>query len=162
MELAILAGGDHGADAVEEVGIETDVIADLVDGAIHEIGGGDIKLPEVFCFPGSEGVGADGLDVGKGQQGEHLEHLGVADLIGEGANIFRIKYVAAQGVGHFDVKANEVEDGLSFFSVKVQPCEEGVGQFDAGGDVVAGAACLAGVVKHESEEKKVEALDFRH
>ena len=161
LELIVLGGGNHGVDAQEQTGVEAGMIANLVNGAVHEVGGGDVKLPEVFGLPGSKGFGVDGLDVSVGEQGKHLEHLRTADFFSEGADVFRVEDVAAQSVGHFDVKANELEDGIAFFGVEVQAGEEGVGQFDAGGDVVVGAPGLAGVVEQQSEEEEVEAIDFR-
>ena len=73
LELVVLAGGDHGADAIEQRGIDGGVIADLVDAAVHEVGGGHVELPEVLGLPRGERLGIDGLDVGVGHQREHLE-----------------------------------------------------------------------------------------
>ncbi len=63
LEGVVLRGGDHGAEAIEERGIDGGVVADLVDGAVHEVGGGHVELPEIFGLPRSEGLGIDGLDV---------------------------------------------------------------------------------------------------
>src|ERR1039458_6058198 len=59
------------------------------------------------------------------------------------------------------MEANELENGFFFFGVEIQPSEKGVGQFDAGGDVIAGSACLADVVEQESEQEEVEAVNLR-
>ena len=71
----VLGGGNHGAEAVEQGGVNGGAVADLVDRAVHEVGGGHVELPEVFGLPGSEGFRVDGLDVGEGHEGEHLEEL---------------------------------------------------------------------------------------
>ena len=47
----------EGDDAIQKAGIGFDVIALFIDAAVEEVGSGDIKLPEVFCFPGRERVG---------------------------------------------------------------------------------------------------------
>ena len=64
LERVVLRGRDHGADAVEQRGIDGGVVADLVDGAVHEVGGGHVELPEILGLPRGERVGVDGLDVG--------------------------------------------------------------------------------------------------
>ena len=136
-------------------------VADLVHAAVHEVGGGHVELPEVLGLPRREGLGVDGLDVGEGHQREHLEQDGAADLLGEAAHVFQVEDVAAQGVGHFQVQADELEDGFALFGVEVQAGEEGVGQFDALAGVFAGAAGLAGVVQQQGEQEEVEAIDLR-
>ena len=62
----IAPDGNHGADAVEQGGIDGGVIADLVHAAVHEVGRGHVELPEVLGFPRGERLGIDGLDVGVG------------------------------------------------------------------------------------------------
>ena len=156
-----LGGRDHGADAVEQSGVDGGVVADLVHTAVHEVGGGHVELPEVLGLPGSEGVRVDGLDVGEGHDGEHFEELGAADLLREAAHVFKVEDVAAQGEGHFEVEADELEDGLALLGIEVQTGEEGVGQFDALAGVLAGAAGLAGVMEQEGQEKEVEAVNLR-
>ena len=72
-----------------------------------------------------------------------------------------IEDVAAHGVGHFEMQADELENGLALFGVEVEAGEEAVGEFDALAGVFAGAAALAGVVQQQGEEEKIEAVDFR-
>ena len=79
----VLGGGNHGADAVEQGGIDGGVVADLVHGAVHEVGRGHVELPQVLGLPRRQGVGIDGLDVGEGHDGEHLQQLRAADLLGK-------------------------------------------------------------------------------
>jgi len=150
-ERGVLGRGDHGADAVEEGGVDGGVVADLIDGAVHEVGGGHVELPEIFGLPGSERLGIDGLDVGVGHEGEHLEQAGAADFVGEGADVFVIEDVAAHGIGHFKMLADEAEYSFALFGIEVEAGEEAVGEFDALGGVFAGAAAFAGVVEQEGE-----------
>ncbi len=123
----LAVGGDHAADAVEQGGVKGDAVADFVDAAVHEVGGGHVELPEVFRFPGSEGVGVDGFDIRIGHEGEHLEQLRRADLFAQGVDVVLIEDVAAEGVGHFEVAADELADGFALFDVEVEAGEEAVG-----------------------------------
>ena len=95
LEGLVLRGGNHGAQAVEQRGIDGGVVTDLVDRAVHEVGGGHVELPEILGLPGGESVGIDGLDIGEGHQREHFKNLGAADLFGEAAHVFQIEDVAA-------------------------------------------------------------------
>ena len=157
----MLSGRHHGADAVEQGGVDGGVVADFIHGAVHEVGGGHVELPEILGLPWCQSLGIDSLDVGEGHQREHLEQHGIADFVGEVAHVFHVEDVAAHGVGHFQMKADELEDGFALFVVEVKPGEEGVGQFDTVGGVFAGAAGLAGVVQQQGEQEEVEAVDLR-
>ena len=101
LQRIVLRGGNHGADAIEQRGIDGGVIADLVHRAVHEVGGGHVELPEVLGLPRRQRVGVDGLDVGEGHQGEHLQQLRAADLLGEAAHVFQVEDVAAHGAATF-------------------------------------------------------------
>ena len=72
-----------------------------------------------------------------------------------------IEDVAAHGVRHFEMQADELEDGLALFGVEVEAGEEAVGELDALAGVFAGAAALAGVVEQQREQEEIEAVDFR-
>jgi hypothetical protein len=108
-----------------------------------------------------ERVGVDGLDVGEGHEGEHLEQLRAADFVGEAADVVEIEDVAAHGRRHFEMQADELENGLALLGIEVEAGEKAVGQLDALLRVLAGAAALAGVVQEQREEEEVEAVDFR-
>ena len=157
----VLRSGHHGAETVEEGWVNGGAVTDFVDGAVHEVGGGHIKLPDVFRFPRGERIGVDGFDVRIGHESEHFEQLGTADFVREAADIFKIEDVAAKGVGHFEMETDELEDGFALFGVEVEAGEEGIGEFDTLRGVFSGAAGLAGVVEQESKQKQVEAVDLR-
>ena len=125
-----------------------------------KFGGGHVELPEVLGLPRGERVGVDGLDVGEGHEREHLEQLRAADFFGEAAHVFEVEDVAAHGVRHFQMQADELENGLALFGVEVEAGEKAVGQLDALLRVLAGAAAFAGVVQQQGEEEEVEAVDF--
>ena len=59
------------------------------------------------------------------------------------------------------MEADELNDGLALFAVELQAGEQGVGELDAGGDVILVAAGLAGVVQEQGEQEEVEAVDLR-
>ena len=93
-------------------------------------------------------------------QREHLEQHGAADFVGEAAHVFDVEDVAAHGVRHFQMQADELEDGFALFGVEIEASQEAVGQFDALAGVLAGAAALAGVVQQQGQQEEVEAIDF--
>ncbi len=95
-----------------------------------------------------------------GHEGEHFEEAGRADLVGESADVFWVEDVAAHGVGHFKMQADELEDGLALFGVEVEAGKEAVGELDGLDGVIASAAALAGVMKQEREQEEIEAIDF--
>src|SRR5208282_1566869 len=95
----------------------------LVEMAIQVVGSGDIKLPDIFSFPGSEGFRVDGLDIGIGEQAEHFEALGSAYFFGEGANGLRIENIAAESGAHIEMAGNEEEDGFAIGRVEIEAFE---------------------------------------
>ncbi len=50
--------GNEGGDAVEDGRVVLDVVADLIDAAVEEVGSADVELPEVFGLPRGERVGS--------------------------------------------------------------------------------------------------------
>ena len=64
-------------------------------------------------------------------------------------------------VRHFEMQADELENGVALLGVEVEAGEKAVGQLDALLRMLAGAAALAGVVQEQGEEEEVEAIDFR-
>ncbi len=75
--------------------------------------------------------------------------------------VIAIEDVAAQGVGHFEVAANELAYDFALFYVEVEAGEDAVGEFDGLHGVFAGAAGFAGVVEKDREEEQVETVHFR-
>jgi hypothetical protein len=153
--------GDEGEDAIEKAGVGVDVIANFVDAAIEEVRRRNIKLPEIVGLPRSERIGVYGLDVGIGQQGEHLEIDLSADRFGEGANVLGVEDVAAHDERHVEVITNEGADGLAFFGVEIEASEQAFGELDAGRTMIAVAPRLAGIVQQQREEEEIEAINLR-
>jgi hypothetical protein len=157
----VLGRGNHGAEAVEQRGIDGRVVSNFVHGAVHEVGRGHVELPEVLGLPWRQGVRVDGLDIRKGHNGEHLQQLRAADFLRECADVFKVEDVAAQRLGHIQMEANELENGLALLGVKVEPREKCVREFHALGGMLAGAAGFAGVVEQEREEEEIEPVNLR-
>ena len=59
------------------------------------------------------------------------------------------------------MQADELNDGLALFAVKLQAGQQRVGQLDAGSDVVLVAAGLAGIMQQQGEQEEIEAVDLR-
>ncbi len=92
----------------------------LIEAAVQVIGGGDVKLPDIFCFPGSERFGIDGFDVRVGQQAKHFQALGSFHFFGKRANCFGIKNVAAQCGAHFQMAPDEKKNRFAVGLVEIE------------------------------------------
>jgi len=61
----------------------------------------DVKLAQQRRFPGIPDLGADGFDVGKGQQVEHLQVIDAAHRLGEIEDrLFIFQIASKRRVGH--------------------------------------------------------------
>ena len=85
------------------------------------IGRADIELPDIFRLPGREGFRVHGLDIGIGEQAEHLQPLRRSHFFRELADRAGIEDVAAQGGAHFQMAFDEEQNGLAVGRVQIEP-----------------------------------------
>ena len=153
--------GQQGRDALDLLGAHLGVKALFIDAASEVIGGGDIKLPEIFRFPRREGFRIHRLDVGQRQQREHLQALRRFHLAGQFAHGFRIVDVApAQGRRHLKVRGNQEADRLRVFFAQSEAIERRQRELQASVNVVVARQSLAGVVKEQRQKQQLRALQL--
>src|SRR5215470_3361527 len=121
---------------------------------------GDEELPEHLRFPRSQGFWVDGMDVRIREKSETLEALEGADVFREPRNDRGIEDVAAlHGGGHIQMVLDQEANFGLFFSRKAKTLSGGIERFEATGHVVFHGHSLAGVVKKQSKNQKIAAVE---
>ncbi len=144
---------------IEDFVVRVDVEA-LVGAAHHEIGGADVELPDIFGLPRRERFGIHGLDIGVGEQAEHLQLLGRAHLFGGLADRAGIEDVAAQEIADFQMALDQEEDRLAVGRIEVEARQACFCEFEARGHVMVDVGALARVVEQDGEIEQVGLLDL--
>ena len=128
----------------------------------HEFAMGcGVKLPEETAAPGAHGGRVDGADIGVGEQREKFEPFHCAGASCHGADDQRIREVARiHGGGHFQMRANEEEDGFPILGVDAEAFERRHREQGAGFRVALRLVSLAGVMEEESHQDKAEVGMF--
>ena len=119
----------------------------LVGTAVQVVLGPHVKLPNVLRFPRSECLRIHRLDVGVGQQTEHLQALRRSHLFCERRHRLWIENVTPQRRRHFQVTANQKQDVRPFFRIHVQPVHGTVRNIQAALDVIAARHTLSRVMQ---------------
>ena len=151
----------HGADAIEQRRIDRGVVANFVDAAVHEVGGGHVELPEILGLPRSKRFGIDGLDVRVGHQRQHFQQRWDCRFFRQKARTFSASKISRRrALRHFQVSADEPQDRFALLGIEIEARQEAVGEFDALARMFAAAAAFAGIVQQQREQEEIEAVDF--
>ena len=132
----------------------------LVGGAVEIVRGGNVDLPDIFGLPWGERFGVHRLDVGVGEQAEHLQAFLRFHLFGEHPNGFGLENIAAQRRGHLHVAADQEQHGLAVGRIEIQPRQAFFSDVHAGGHVVLIPGALAGVMQQNGEIQELWAFEL--
>jgi len=102
---------------LSRVGIDGGMVANLVDRAVHEVGGGHVKLPEVLGLPGSEGIGVTALMSAKVISVSIFSIWGLPIFSANPRTFSWSKMSRRRALDISRWRRDEIDDGLALFGV---------------------------------------------